>query len=174
MKDPLELALEHGRQLFVYHATQRHGSLNFYFALATALLGGFAALFTADKIWALAVPAAPLLATGLCVVAVTVMQFFIRLDLRNAFLVDADKKLLSRAEEELFKVFAANEVKLIENSDRWGDEHRDHKYSFVVEKILKVFQAAALVAMVASWGYWTWVQTHPAGDTVKVEISRHK
>ena len=92
--------------MFIYHAGQRHGSLNFYFGVLAAFVAGFVALFTADKLWALSQPVAPVIATVLGFAAILITILFGLLDMRNADLVKCDEKLVARIE----KAYRPNEA----------------------------------------------------------------
>jgi len=159
--EQLKVGLEHGRGMYIYHADQRHRSLNFYFTLAAALSGGLGAIFTSEKIWVIAYPIAPFLASGFAVIVVAVMDFFARLDARNAELVECDKKLLECVEAELGKRSGlSEEFRIIRRGNKFAEKNRCGTYKHLVPVILRVFKIAALIALVTSWAYWTWVQQH--------------
>jgi HAD superfamily hydrolase (TIGR01509 family) len=168
--EQLKVGLEHARGMYTYHAGQRYGSFSFFGALATAIVGGIGALFSAEKIWISDWPFAPLLATILGAGAIVMLEFCHRLDKRNEHLVNCDKTLLAAVERELgiraslpaFEILAAGDI-----------AKPKRKHSYIVPQFLRIFQVAVLVAWIASWGYWYWVKYHPAKtDSIKIEITK--
>src|SRR5215471_2547159 len=99
--DLLKIALDHSRAMFIYHAGQRHSSLNFYFAVLGAFVAGLVSLFTSEKLWTYPHWIAPVIINIVGIGAFRVTILFARLDRRNADLVEWDEMLMARAENEL-------------------------------------------------------------------------
>jgi len=116
-KDGLDVALEHGRALFIYHAGQRHGSLNFYFAVLGIFVAGYVSLFTSDKLWATPGFTAPIIGTIVGGAALAVTVLFGTLDRRNADLVEWDEKLVDSVEKKLAGKLSLSEMKIFEQSE---------------------------------------------------------
>lgn len=95
--DSIELAIQHARELFIYHAGQRIQSLNFYFVAIAVFLTGFGFVATAkmtDGVRAL-------FGIVLAIAGIYITKLFQDLDKRNEQLVHCDEKLLKAAEQKM-------------------------------------------------------------------------
>src|SRR5579862_1938145 len=124
--EELKLALEHSRDMFKYHADQRHTSLNYYFVALAAFVTAFVALLNGDSVWKASsfvrigtrpVIAGKLLGSALGGVAIAMTLLFLLLDNRNRELVEADKRLLARAELGLAEHYLIPEFEIIQCSE---------------------------------------------------------
>jgi hypothetical protein len=125
-RNELQLALEHGRQIFQYHANQRHTAMNYYFLILAALVTGFATLYSHDELWQ---PGrdGPTIGLWLGVAAILITLCFFFLEQRNRQLVDGDEKLLKRAERELAGLSGLAEFETVLHSDlvqKWWMTYR--------------------------------------------------
>jgi phosphoglycolate phosphatase len=162
----LKIALDHSRSMFIYHAGQRHSSLNFYFAVLGAFVAGFVSLFTADKLWANMHPVAPIIITIVGAAAFRVTILFARLDRRNADLVEWDEMLMARVEKDLhvrnpdlpgFEIVRHSDFpppKTVEREPGVAENYAKYKYRTVVRGALLVFKIIYALAIVGSWVFW--------------------
>lgn len=163
----LKVGLEHGRSMFVYHAGQRHSSLNFYFAVLAAFVAAFAALFTHDELWKAPGNVAPTIAFGLAVAAMLLTFFFLLLDFRNRDLVKCDELLIDAIEIELARQYSLPKFKIIEKSNDmehtgWGAPFISYKW--IVPLILFVFAAIWAGVIIESPRYYEQVRYQQLAD----------
>ena len=155
----LRVGLEHGRAMFVYHAGQRHGSLNFYFAVLAAFVAAFAALFTSDQLWKVPGNMAPTIATALACAAIALTGFFLLLDFRNRALVKCDEKLIKAVERTLADRYSVEDFKIIECSDAKEKANPLISYKWIVPLILAVFVSIWVGGAIGSYYYYDQVQS---------------
>jgi phosphoglycolate phosphatase len=162
----LKIALDHSRAMFIYHADQRHRSLNYYFAVLGAFVAGFVSLFTADKLWANMHPVAPVIITVVGIAAIRLAILFARLDQRNADLVEWDEALMARVENELhvrnpdlagFEIIRHSDFpprKTEETEPKVAANYAKYKYPPIVRGALRVFNIIFVLAIVGAWFFW--------------------
>lgn len=118
----LEKGLDHARNMFIYHATQRHNSIRFFFVAVAIFLTGFFVLLTNDS-ECLSPATRNLLATIQSIAAFVITVCFWRLDERNVALVHSDERLLRFCEQELAILTSIPQYKTVDFSDtltpRW-------------------------------------------------------
>src|SRR5437867_4014750 len=110
-----KLALQHSRELFIYHAGQRIQSLNFYFVAVAVFLGGFGILITSKvEPGGRALFGIVLAFAGTCIT-----NLFQALDKCNEQLVHCDELLLKCAEGKMETITgtAVPEWKLTEGAE---------------------------------------------------------
>jgi predicted ester cyclase len=170
----LKVILEHARSLFTYHAEQRHGSLNFYFAVLGAFVAGYVSLFTSEKFWATPGLTAPIIGMIVGVAAFVLTVLFGKLDRRNADLVWRDEQLLKHAERELQKKNPSfEELEQINSDDpppgsMSKEKYEKYHYKVVVPRILLVFKFVWGFAILGSWAYWYHAKGNKAAEAVNL------
>jgi hypothetical protein len=145
----LQIALEHARAMFVYHAGQRHNHINFFLTALGLAIGGTAAAFgklSNDK------PGVTCLLLSLGGATVIVLSWcFWKLDERNAFLVECDERALRKAEAELAQLPNYPEFETIKKSDAWPEKGM---YRKIMPKLFKWFIFLGVVAIIAAYPYF--------------------
>ncbi len=164
-RDDLKLALEHGRQIFQYHANQRHTAINYYFVIVAGLVAGLATLYSRPEIWYRR-GVGPAIGVGLGIGAIFITVFFRLLEQRNRQLVDGDEELVKRAEKELARLSGLAEFETIVHSDIV--EHRRITYRFLVATLLYLL----MVLWLAEIALACYLYFNPPGsrDTSEVEL----
>jgi phosphoglycolate phosphatase len=142
-------ALEHARTMFVYHAGQRHNSINFYFLALAIVMAGYGGLLTVDS--AEFAPLVSRVGIALGLTGVVVTSCFWALDNRNAALVECDESLLRVAERNYARALTAPEFEVIRASD--GKNRLTYGK---VMPFLFLFLACLNVAAVAGFAWWGW------------------
>jgi hypothetical protein len=132
-EDPLKLALDHSRALFIYHANQRITSLNYYFVAIAIFISGFgfvsaSSLKPVDR---------AMVGLVLSISGVFLTRCFMRLDLRNIQLVDCNEKLLKYAEEQMANLTGCEDWRITAHSDI--AESRQHRYGTIVPHIFYLY-----------------------------------
>jgi hypothetical protein len=147
-----KLALEHSRELFIYHAGQRIQSLNFYFVAITVFLTGFGALAISEvdpvdrALFGIVLASAGFYLTLL----------FQRLDKRNEQLVHCDEFLLEKAEKKLADLEPALiEWKVTESAKKLSNKVRH--YTEIVPSIFGLYQILSIIA--GMYSVWPWAKT---------------
>lgn len=148
--DDLKLALEHGRDIFKYHAGQRHASLRFYFAVLAAIVGALVTFATAE---AKNVPGG--LRTALILIVsvagIVMTHMFRRLDKRNEELVHCDELLLMTVEKKLAETSQQEYFQTVYISDAGLDsKNKPHPVS------CDAYQGVLLAHKDATDGHWPW------------------
>lgn len=162
--DELKVGLEHARDMFKYHAAQRHTSLNYYFVVLGAFVAGFVTLMKSDTGWKATdllllgghqIVLGRLIGTALGIGAIILTLLFWLLDNRNVQLLKTDKDLLIRMERDFSDLHNISEFKTIEGSDKskqvWW--RRLQTYGFLVRAILVVFFILWVAGIFMSWNY---------------------
>ncbi len=138
-------ALEHCRELFVYHANQRLQSIRFYFVAFGIFIAGYAAAFAGGT-----GVASSLLSAVLALGALTITESFRRLDLRNAELVDCDEAPLKILEKIVADRMKLPDFETIKNSDtRGGGNKNKNRYGIVMPRLFRfsAFFSGALLSV---------------------------
>lgn len=146
-----KLALQHSRELFIYHAGQRIQSLNFYFVNITVFLTGFGFLAISN----MGPPDRALFGIVLAVAGFYITHLFQELDKRNEQLVHCDEALLKHAEETLAKMSnpPVPEWKVLACADesKQGIRH----YEKIVPSIFGLYKALNFIGGIYSVWPWT-------------------
>jgi hypothetical protein len=148
--DPTEstkLALQHARELFIYHAGQRIQSLNFYFVAIAVFLSGFGFLASSKMELEERAFFGIVLACG----GFYVTRLFQQLDERNHQLVQCDECLLKKAEERLAVSDQLPEWKVTERAEKQPGRH----YLKIVPNIFGLYQTLSIVGGIYSIWPWT-------------------
>lgn len=106
--------LKHARELFIYHAGQRHQSIRFYIIAIAATVGAFGALIGRAPLNELAY----LVGAALCLFVAFVTIVFWLLDARNAELVSNNEDGVRQMEARLAALTGAKELESMEKNDR--------------------------------------------------------
>jgi deoxyribose-phosphate aldolase len=146
--DELKLALDHARDLFVYHAGQRLTSLNFFLAAVGFVIGGTATALSklSDN--------DPLTRCFLGVVSATVLilsVFFWILDKRNEYLVHCDEAAMKKCERELAVSTGLAELNTILNSDVYPSSIT---YRRIMPMLFILFILLGMIGIVFSYLDW--------------------
>jgi hypothetical protein len=140
--DSTKLALEHSRQLFIYHAGQRIQSLNFYFVAIAVFLTGFGFLATAN----LGSGERAIFGTMLALAGFWLTQFIQGLDKRNECLVHCDEDLLKYAEAIMANPAPpACPVPEWEVTKRAGEDNKAKHYTKMVPYIFALYKALSVI-----------------------------
>lgn len=144
-----KLALEHSRELFIYHAGQRIQSLNFYFVAITVFLTGFGFLATS----ALGPGDRALFGIVLAFAGFYITHLFQELDKRNEQLVHSDESLLKYAEETLANMSTPplSEWKVAACAEKFRGRH----YTKIVPSIFGLYKFLSFVGGIYSVWPWT-------------------
>lgn len=141
----LKLALEHARALFIFHAGQRHTTLNYYlvalnvFALA---IGTLTTSLLKDHISWLALPI-----TLASLFAWRIAGYFSTLDKRNEQIVHYDEALLKDAERRLA---AFTRLPSFETVEACSEKPVDGGYRKIVPRLLHAYRLLfAVIALVS-------------------------
>ena len=139
--DATKLALEHSRELFIYHAGQRIQSLNFYFVAITVFLTGFGFLATSD----LGSGERAIFGIVLALAGCCLTHLIQGLDERNEQLVRYDEKLLEYAEAEMAK--SSEPAVLDWEVTKRAGEYKDgvKHYRKIVPSIFALYKALSLI-----------------------------
>lgn len=141
-RNDLDAALNHARDLFVYHATQRHQSLRFYILALAAIIAGFGGLISAsfgiERQISLFV---------LAVVFLFVNGIFSRLDKRNAELVQNNERSLIELEQLKSKQSGLKSF----NMTARGDEPTEQTYSKLMPRFFGFFRFLGYAAVVLTF-----------------------
>jgi hypothetical protein len=159
IEEVLKIELEHSRTLFVYHATQRTSSLNYYFVAMTALLSGFVLVVITPS---LEPTHRACIGLVLGVAGAYLTWCFKGLDRRNEQLVDSCKKVLINVEKRMNAVLANEDGAALGVAPERpmsgiifaSDEMRPKKvrYRFIVPRIFHLYMI--LSAAGGLYAFW--------------------
>jgi hypothetical protein len=144
----LKLALEHSRPLFIYHATQRITSLNYYFVAIAVFLSGFG--FVAAS--TLEPEERALVGLVLSISGIILTSCFMGLDRRNIQLVGCNEKLLTYAEDKMATLSGCKEWNIMACADK--AEPRKDRYGKIVPRIFKLYLFLSIVGGI--FAAWPW------------------
>jgi len=155
-RETLKVALEHSRALFIYHASQRHTSLNYYFVALAALVTGQVTLFTHHELWAVEqhvrfTQPGPWMTTALGFTGIFLAMNFKWIDDRNASLVDTDKAAVAELEERLLTLAHTSHTNIMRRGDAAGEVMKYKKYAATVRRLLLAFQLIFFACAAISW-----------------------
>jgi pyruvate/2-oxoglutarate dehydrogenase complex dihydrolipoamide acyltransferase (E2) component len=139
----LERALTHARELFTYHAGQRHFSINFFTTALALTTGGVATAL--GKTTLDTGETAALLGLGSATV-ILLSWSFRRLDKRNANLVECDEAALKSAEQELAVKMGSRAYETVRHSD----DYKGPKYASIMPWLFWWFISLGIVGLVYS------------------------
>lgn len=144
------LALQHARELFIYHAGQRIQSLNFYFVAITVFLTGFGFLATSkmepeDRAFVGIV----LAFGGFCIT-----RLCQRLDKRNEQLVHCDEALLQKVEARMATEDSELQEWKVTDCGREEDPAIPH-YSIIAPRLFDLYKALSIIGGIYSVWPWT-------------------
>ncbi len=136
-----KLQLEHGREMFLYHAGQRNTSIRYYLLAIAILSVAVTGLFSVADL----TPITLTLTLFVGLTATIISLSFWGLDHRNQAIVDGDEKLLNRLERELANECLTAELKTIEHSDL---EHQGWLVSYgQIMPLIFIFSALSGLAL---------------------------
>ena len=152
---PTFKALAHARELFIYHATQRHQSIRFYIIAVAASLGAAAAVA------ARAAHQENVYFTGLALSLFIAFATFVfrRLDIRNAELVENNEAGVQALEARIADMIGEDAVKSMEMNAK----PRGPSYSTVMPFF---FNTIFIFALLAAFGFGAWALIDVCADAM--------
>jgi len=148
-EDAWSTALDHAREMFTYHAGQRHNSINFYFVALTIVMAGYGGLLAVDS--AEFAPLVSRIGIVLGITGVVVTSCFWALDKRNLSLVSCDESLLRVAERNYARALALTEFETVKASDDKNWFTYGNVMPFLFLFLLSINAVAAI-----TFAWWAW------------------
>lgn len=145
--DTLEMMLEHARTLFIYHAAQRHRSLNFYFVAIAAFITALGFLWQAE----VSPPVMAVVGIFLSVSAILVTLCFWQLDQRNEQLVECEVRSLKALEN---KILADSDLNDCHITQGWENERSGRKYRTIIPNLFRIYIGILAIGGLLISGPW--------------------
>ncbi len=149
--EQLKIGLEHGREVFVYHAGQRTTSIRFFFIALAVFVAAWGGLLTTNTPITNKYRAVCGLILGGAAVIIT--GCFWRLDTRNAQLVKSNEALLKEVERELAVLTGIPQFEMIAYTDN-ARPKRLCRYGSILPVIFVVFLLLSLSGSFFSLLWW--------------------
>ena len=135
-----KIALDHGVELFKFHALQRYQSIRYYFTVFGILLTGLSTIYSGSF------NERETLGKTLSLILIILSVLFCALDKRNELLVNGDEKLLSEAEKRFAKRSGIMEFETILHSNKVQPEYL--RYKKIMPIIFLIFFAIGIFAFI--------------------------
>jgi hypothetical protein len=145
--EQLKIGLEHGRDLFLYHAGQRTTSLRFFFIALAVFVAAWGGVLTTNSPITNTYRAVCGLILSAAAAIITVC--FWRLDTRNKQLVESSEALIKEIERELAASLEIPQFECIDYTDHTRPEWLC-RYRSILRVIFSVFLLLSLSACLFS------------------------
>jgi hypothetical protein len=145
--EQLQIGLEHGREMFVYHAGQRTTSIRFFFTALAIFAAAWVGVLTTNSPITSKYRGACGLILGVGAMIITFC--FWRLDKRNAQLVDSNEALIKAVERELAVLTGIPQFETIVYTDTAQPE-RLTRYRTILRILFVVFLLLSLLGSLFS------------------------
>ena len=154
--DELKLALQHGRELFIYHAGQRMASIRFYLVALGVVVAGYVGLFSKGSGGVTRYE--PLSGIILGLIGLVITLCFWALDERNAQLVVIDETLLDAVERKLATRSNIIQYHIIRASNERAIWPQWLTYKAVMPLLFSFFASLSLATIIFSM----WIMVAPS------------
>lgn len=157
--ETLSVALQHARDLFIYHANQRLQSIRFFFIAFGVFAAGFTTLLSGVEIYSSVFGAVFALA------AYRIADTFRRLDQRNAELVHHDEEALLNLEGKMAELVGCSSMKITQRGKK--AEIYSNQYGVVMPKFFRfviILSLAAFLSCLLHIVYQLGVGAYPIMD----------